>query len=102
MEIQNLREYFADEIEFPTDLETVLNEVGETEIDAPDSDTSMTITDILDHLNEGSYETPGELREVVLTNVPDEYVGRENYSDRGPEGNRPAGGSSQRDDQESL
>jgi hypothetical protein len=102
MEIQNLREHFGEEIEFPTDLETVLDEVGETEIDAPNSDASMTISDILGHLDEGSYETPGELREIVLANVPDEYVGRENYSDRGPEANRPAAGSSQRDDQESL
>lgn len=102
MEIQDLRDHFADEIEFPTDLETVLDEVGETEVNAPGNDASMTVAEILGHLNEGSYETPGELREIVLTNVPDEYVGRENYSDRGPEGNQPAAGSSQRNDQESF
>lgn len=102
MEIQNLRDHFVDEIEFPTDLETVLDEVGETEIDAPDNDTSMTISNILGHVNEGEYETPSELREIILANVPDEYVGRENYSDRGPEGNRPAAGNSQRDNQESF
>lgn len=102
MEIQNLREHFAGEIEFPTDLETVLDEVGETEVDAPDRDVSMTVAEILGHLDEGSYGTAGELHETVLTNVPDEYVGRENYSDRAPEGNHPAAGSSQRDEQESF
>jgi hypothetical protein len=102
MEIQHLREHFDDVIEFPTDLETVLAETGETEIDAPNSNASMSVADVLDHMDEGSYETAGELREIVLANVPEEYVGRDNYSDRGSAGNRPAVGDSRGDDQESF
>lgn len=90
MEAQNLRDHLEAELEFPTDLETVLNDIGGTEIEAPNSDTSMTISDILGHLDEGTYETPDELREIILANEPEEYVGRSHYSDRGPEGNQPA------------
>jgi hypothetical protein len=102
MEIQNLREHFDDTIEFPADLETVLAEAGEMEIDAPNSNASMSVADVLGHMDEGSYETAGELREIILANVPEEYVGRENYSDRGPAGNRPATGDSRGNDQESF
>lgn len=102
MEPQNIRGYLEAELEFPTDLETVLNEIGEAEIDAPNSDASMTITAILGHMNEGSYETPDELREIILANVPEEYVGRSRYSDRGPAGNRPANGEARDEEQESF
>jgi hypothetical protein len=102
MEIQHLRDHFEDELDFPTDLETVLEVVGETEIEAPDRDDSMTIANILGHLDEGSYETASALRKTIVTNVPSEYVGRENYSDRGPEGNQPAADDAREEEQESL
>lgn len=102
MEIQNLRDHFDDELEFPVDQETVLDEMGEREIDAPDSDDSMTVADILGDLNEDSYETADALGETIMMNLPDEYVGREGYSDRGPEGNQPSVDGSQENEQESL
>lgn len=102
MEIQNLRDHFDDELDFPADQEKVLDEMGQTEIDAPNSNESMTIADALDPIDEDSYETADELRETIMMNLPDEYVGRDNYSDRGPEGNQPSIDDSQEDEQESL
>lgn len=102
MEAQNLQRYLEAELEFPTDQQTILDDIGETEIDAPDGDTSMTIGEILEPIHEDSYETSDELREIIMTNLPEEYVGRSRYSDRGPEGDRPAGGNTQNREQESF
>ena len=82
MRIAETRDLFASEFAFPVDRETVLDRVGDHEIDAP-SGESETIGDILTLIEQDTYESVDELFDVLVTFVGDEYIGRKFYDDRG-------------------
>lgn len=83
MDVQELRDYFAETLSFPVTLDTVLSEVGSTTVEAPDADDTTTIQEILGDLDSDTYETPDELFTMVQSSLPEAYVGTKFYSDRG-------------------
>ena len=97
MELHDLEDYLADEFEFPVDAAHVIERVGDVELEAPDSEDSVTIDSLLDPLGEDHYESPTMLKQTLSGQLPDEFVGRKHYDDRGP---NVEGEDSPRDDDE--
>ncbi|WP_332897243.1 DUF5789 family protein [Haladaptatus sp. CMSO5] len=83
MDVHELLEYLEDELDYPTDLETVRSEVGDTKLESANTEDEMTISEVLSHLEEEEYDSPEELFESVQANLPEEYIGRKGYTDRG-------------------
>jgi len=83
LERNDLRTYLDEELAYPVTLEAVRDRVGETTIVAPDSDASETIDTVLENVDEGDFETVDELFETVVSRLPDAYIGRKYYDDRG-------------------
>lgn len=92
MELTRLYRELEADLEYPIDLETVIERIGDTEIEAPDRMDSETVAGILGPLGQDTYNSPVELADAIIGNVGDEYVGRKFYDDRGGNlpGERPA------------
>lgn len=86
MEINELEEFLERELDYPITLAAVRGEIGDVEVDAPDAEDSETVSDVLAHLDEDTYQSADDLFETVMSNLPDEYIGRKYYSDRGGDG----------------
>ncbi|MCT9094896.1 hypothetical protein [Haloarchaeobius sp. HME9146] len=83
MQLGNLEAYLETELQYPVDLDSVLDHIGSTEVEAPDTTGSETIETILRPLGTDTYNSATELLETILGNLSDEYIGRKFYDDRG-------------------
>lgn len=83
MELNNLPEFLDHELQFPVDVGTVRQEVGDTVVAAPDEGESRTLSELLADADDERYGSANELFEALLSRLPDEYVGRKYYDDRG-------------------
>lgn len=83
MKLKELHEDVTDEFEYPVDHETVLAQIGDTTIDAPDGSDSMTVGNILPSDEDRTYETAEDLFNSIYGNLDDSYIGRKFYDDRG-------------------
>lgn len=84
MDLNDLPDYFDEELEFPVEKPTVRERVGDVEIEAPDTEDSVTIASLLDDMGEDSYESADMLYQTLSGQLPEEFVGRKFYDDRGP------------------
>lgn len=83
MRIQQLDRHLHESITYPTDGNSVCDVIGSLEIDAPATSQTLTIrTLLLDHEDE-RFDNPNELFQTIMANLPEGYVGRKYYSDRG-------------------
>lgn len=83
MRIQQLERYLNGKLSYPIDVGAVCDTIGSVEIDAPATSQSRAIqTILLDHENE-QFDSAQELYQTILANLPEGYVGRKYYSDRG-------------------
>lgn len=74
-----------DELEthaYPVSKDDLVEEHGEYELNLPRG--SGTFGDVLEPVDDQTYESPEEVRQMIYPLVADEAVGREDYSDRGP------------------
>ena len=78
-----LHRYLEDEFEYPVDHATVLDQVGDVTVDAPDDVDSETIDETLTNDNDDVYETVDDLFDSIFGNLDDDYIGRKYYDDRG-------------------
>ncbi|MFC7046505.1 hypothetical protein ACFQH6_14820 [Halobacteriaceae archaeon GCM10025711] len=81
--MNTLRESLDERLDYPIDLAGVREEIGDELLEAPDAEDSTTVGDVLAIYEEDTYESADELHQAILSNLPDEYVGRKHYSDRG-------------------
>ena len=88
-ERNDLRAYLDAELSYPVTLATVREQVGQVTVVAPDRDESETLASILENVDDDRYETADALFETVVSRLPDAYIGRKYYDDRG---SNPAGG----------
>lgn len=86
MELNELREHLARELDYPADAEAVRAAFGATEVAAPDDEDTETVGALLEAVNDGTYASADELFEAVLAQLPDDYIGRKFYDDRGGNG----------------
>ncbi|WP_439028011.1 hypothetical protein [Haloarchaeobius sp. DT45] len=83
MQLGNLEAYLETELQYPIELDSVLDRIGTTEVEAPNTTDSESIASILEPLGRDSYNSATELLETILGNLSDEYIGRKFYDDRG-------------------
>lgn len=83
MNIQDSHEYFEENLDFPLVTGAVNEQIGSTEIDAPDEEDSRTISELLSQADEETYNSANDLYEMVVSSLPDDYIGRKYYDDRG-------------------
>lgn len=87
MNIQELEAFLEDNVTYPIDQVSVVEQIGAVEIEAPDRQATDTISTVIDAVGDVTYHSSGELFETIIGNVSDEYIGRKFYDDRG--GNPP-------------
>lgn len=87
MRLPETRDAFARELTFPVDRDTVIDALGESELEAPYGE-SESLADVLDRVEADSFDSADELYDALVTYVSDAYIGRKFYDDRGtnPEG----------------
>lgn len=85
LEPNDIRDYLHDQVTFPADTESVLAEIGDIEIAAPDTEESETVESLLAGVDAETYESADELNQLLHSMLPDEYVGRKYYDDRSDE-----------------
>lgn len=83
MHPHDLHEYLESAFDYPVNHGTVLEQIGNVAIEAPDESDSQTINDILATDNDEIYETVDDLFESIFGNLDDDYIGRKFYDDRG-------------------
>ncbi|WP_435366055.1 hypothetical protein [Haloarchaeobius sp. DYHT-AS-18] len=83
MKIRNVLASLEDELSFPIDQHSVIEQLGATEIEAPDAQETETISTIIGHVGQETYASADELFTTIIGNVSDEYIGRKYYDDRG-------------------
>lgn len=82
MRLSETRDRFASELTFPIEHETVLDTLGDVELDAPYGDPE-SVADVLERAGEREYRSADELYDTLVTFVGDAYIGRKFYDDRG-------------------
>ena len=82
MRLPETRDLFAREFSFPVACETVREEIGDRELDAPNGD-SETIGTVLGRCHDEEFRSADALYDALLTFVGGGYIGRNYYDDRG-------------------
>lgn len=82
MRLPETRDLFARKLEFPVAHETVLNAVGDTELEAP-TGSNETIGEILERCETDEFVSADDLYGSLMTFVSDGFIGRKYYDDRG-------------------
>lgn len=82
MRIAETRDLFASELDFPASRNTVVEAVGDVDLEAPYGD-SESIGEVLERVEQTEYQSVDELFDLVITNVGDAFIGRKFYDDRG-------------------
>ncbi|MDY7083038.1 MAG: hypothetical protein SXQ77_11715 [Halobacteria archaeon] len=83
MKLQEIRAVLDSNFETPVDRTTVVDDLGDTEIMAPNG-CSETVAEVLERDEETEYTTINELYDSICGNVCDDFVGRKYYDDRSP------------------
>lgn len=69
-------------ISYPITVDEFVAEYGDQEIERTNADP-ISIEELFGDIGEDTYESPDEIRQMVLNLMPRESVGRPQYSDRG-------------------
>lgn len=83
LERNELRAYLDEQLSYPVTLAAVREQIGAVTLVAPDSDESETIATVVEDVTDDRFETVDELFETVVSRLPDAYIGRKYYDDRG-------------------
>jgi len=83
-------ETFDEAYSYPTDRATVIETMGETQIESPNG-PGETIAETLERSGTEEFRSAQELTDVFMGTLSDEYIGRKYYDDRGDNpGDNPA------------
>lgn len=82
MRLPETRDLFARKLQFPATRATVMETVGNAELDAPGGD-NKTIADIIDRCDTEEFDSADTLYDTLMTFVGEEFIGRKYYDDRG-------------------
>jgi len=83
MKLNDLHDALETQLSYPADLADVRDRLGDTVVEAPNEADSWTLTELLDHLEADTYDSPRTLFDAIVSSLPDQYVGRKFYDDRG-------------------
>lgn len=71
-----------EELSYPLSSEELIDEVGDREMQRTNADP-ITIEELFGPMGEDTFESADDVREMALSQMPRDSVGRANYSDRG-------------------
>lgn len=73
-------------VSYPITIDELVEQHGDHSIERTNAEP-ITIQELFDSMGDDTFESPDEVRQMMLNLMPEESVGREGYSDRG--GSRP-------------
>lgn len=82
MRLSDARDRFVSEFTFPVERQTVLDVLGNVEIDGPTNDPE-TVGEVLERTDTDAFHSADELYDTIIGSIGSEYVGRRFYDDRG-------------------
>lgn len=82
MEYSEIRPLLDESVEFPVTHSSLVRQLEGVEITAPTGD-SVPISDILNRVDEASYESSDMLYTTIIGNLDDAFIGRKYSDDRG-------------------
>lgn len=82
MRLSETRDLFARRLEFPVTRETVVEQVGKTEIDAPLGET-VTIEEVINRCDDTEFSSADGLYGTLMNFVGESFIGQKYYDDRG-------------------
>lgn len=82
MRLSETRDLFARRLDFPVTRETVVEQVGTTEIDAPLGE-SVTIKEVVNRCDATDFSSADGLYGTLMNFVGDSFIGQKYYDDRG-------------------
>lgn len=82
MRLSNARDRFVSEFTFPVEKETVVDRLGDVEIEGP-TDNPETVEVVLERSGEETFQSAEALYDAIIASVGSQYVGRRFYDDRG-------------------
>lgn len=82
MRFTDTQELFDDACEYPADMATLTEHLGDVEIEAPTGETT-TLSTVFDRGTARTFQTPGEAYTSMLSNLDESFIGRKYYDDRG-------------------
>lgn len=83
MKVKDLPETFEAEFAFPLTIESLLEQAGDLEIEAPDRADSVTLAAVIQRCDVSRFDSPVDLYYSVVGNLDDAFIGRKYYDDRG-------------------
>lgn len=81
VDFTNLNPVF-EEISYPITADEFVAQHGDRRIERTSAEP-ITLRELFDPMGDDTFESTDEIRQMILTLMPSESVGRENYSDRG-------------------
>jgi hypothetical protein len=82
MRLTDTTDAFERTYSYPVDRQTVVETMGDTTIEAPSGD-GETIAETLDRAGVERFDSPTQLRDTLMCFLPEQYIGRKYYDDRG-------------------
>jgi hypothetical protein len=85
MDFSQVREFLDQECNFPINQETLVEEVGDAELDALEARATEaeTIATVLGRTEKSTYQSADDAYHAIIGAVDDAYIGRKHYDDRG-------------------
>lgn len=71
-----------EDITYPITVNELVDQHGDREIDRTNADP-ITVRALFEQMGDDTFESDDEVRQMVLTLMPRDSVGRQQYSDRG-------------------
>ncbi|WP_232686173.1 DUF2795 domain-containing protein [Halobacterium zhouii] len=71
-----------EDISYPITTDELVDQYGDETVDRTNADP-IPVRELFEGIGEDSYESPEEVRQMMLNLMPRDSVGRANYSDRG-------------------
>jgi hypothetical protein len=85
MNITKVRETLDQEYNFPIDQETLVEQVGDTKLEALEAQATETetIATVLARTEESTFQSVDDAYHAIIGAITDAYIGRKYYDDRG-------------------
>jgi len=85
MDFSQVREFLDQECSFPVAQETLVQQVGDTDLDTLEAQATETetIATVLGRTEESTYQSADDAYHAIIGAVNDAYIGRKYYDDRG-------------------
>ncbi len=71
-----------EDVSYPITIDELVEQHGDHSIERTNAEP-ITIQELFDSMGDDTFESPDEVRQMMLNLMPEESVGREGYSDRG-------------------